>query len=98
MMEVSRASAAPRASALTPTSMFVAGVPLHGERRADNSDGSEPAAVVSCLTSRLAVVGVIPRKHTHIHCLQLELAALTFLWEMKISGGADQLILDSVFN
>lgn len=44
------------------------------------------------------LVGVIPRKHTQINCLQLELAALTFLWEMKISGGAEQLILDSVFN
>lgn len=39
-----------------------------------------------------------PLLHTYTNCVQLEVAALTFLWEMKISGGAEQTILDSVVN
>lgn len=39
-----------------------------------------------------------PLLHTYTNCLQLEVAAMTFLWEMKISGGAEQPILDSVVN
>lgn len=39
-----------------------------------------------------------PLLHTYTNCLHLEVAALTFLWEMKISGGAEQPILDSVVN
>lgn len=39
-----------------------------------------------------------PLLHTYTNCLHLEVAAMTFLWEMKISGGAEQPILDSVVN
>lgn len=39
-----------------------------------------------------------PLLRTYTNCLHLKVAALTFLWEMKISGGAEQPILDSVVN
>lgn len=39
-----------------------------------------------------------PLLHTYNNCLQLEVAAMTFLWEMKISEGAEQPILDSAVN
>lgn len=39
-----------------------------------------------------------PQPHTRTNRLRLEAASTTFLWEMKISGGAEQPILDSVVN
>lgn len=69
--------------------------------QASASDDRQAYFPVPCHTHTLRALVIYmynPLLHTYTNCLQMEVAAMTFLWEMKISGGAEQPILDSVVN